>query len=103
MMVTDFRCWWQNHYVGEFLRYVGDILKVLNRSPTHLVSSNRHKHRCNLNISKDQIHPITIEILKMIYLDTGFSRHFCFSSIRWLLRVYQDESYSFWSDWSVDL
>ena len=27
MMVTDFRCWWQNHYVGDFIN-------VLNRSPT---------------------------------------------------------------------
>ena len=34
MMVTDLRCWWQNHYVGEFFRYVGDFLNVLNRSPT---------------------------------------------------------------------
>ena len=34
MMVTDFRCWWQNHYVGDFFRHVGDFLKVLNRSPT---------------------------------------------------------------------
>ena len=25
MMVTDFRCWWQNHYVGDFFRYVGDV------------------------------------------------------------------------------
>ena len=30
MMVTDLRCWWQNHYVGDFFRYVG----VLNRSPS---------------------------------------------------------------------
>ena len=34
MMVTDLRCWWQNHYVGDFFRYVGDFLNVLNRSPT---------------------------------------------------------------------
>ena len=34
MMVTDFRCRWQNHYVGDFFRYVGDFLNVLNRSPT---------------------------------------------------------------------
>ena len=34
MMVTDFRCWWQNHYVGDFFLYVGDFLNVLNRSPT---------------------------------------------------------------------
>ena len=34
MMVTDFRCWWQNHDVGDFFRYVGDFLNVFNRSPT---------------------------------------------------------------------
>jgi len=41
MMVIDFRCWWQNHYVGEFFRYVGDFLNVLNRSPT---SQPCHQH-----------------------------------------------------------
>ena len=34
MMVTDFRRWWQNHYVGDIFRYVGDFHNVLNRSPT---------------------------------------------------------------------
>ena len=34
MMVTDSRCWWQNHDVGDFFRYVGDFFNVLNRSPT---------------------------------------------------------------------
>ena len=40
-MVTDFRCWWQNHYVGDFFRYVGDFLNVFNRSPT---SQTCHQH-----------------------------------------------------------
>ena len=34
MMVTDSRCWWQNHYVGDFFRYVSDSSSLLNRSPT---------------------------------------------------------------------
>ena len=34
MLVTDLRCWWQNHYVGDLFRYVGDLLNVLNRSLT---------------------------------------------------------------------
>ena len=34
MMVTDLKCWWQNHYVGEFLN-------VLNRSST---SQTCHQH-----------------------------------------------------------
>ena len=41
MMMTDFRCWWQNHYIGDFFRYVGDFLNVLNRSPT---SQTCHQH-----------------------------------------------------------
>ena len=28
MMVTDCRWWWQNHYVGDFFRDVGDFLNV---------------------------------------------------------------------------
>ena len=38
-MVTDLRCWWQNHYVGDSL--CGDFLNVLNRSPT---SQTCHQH-----------------------------------------------------------
>ena len=41
MMVTDLRCWWQNHYVGDFFHYVGDFLNVLNRSSTSWIG---HQH-----------------------------------------------------------
>ena len=41
MMVTDLRCWWQNHHVGDFFHYVGDFSNVLNRSST---SSIGHRH-----------------------------------------------------------
>ena len=41
MMMTDFRCRWQNHYGGDFFRYVGNFLNVLNRSPT---SQTCHQH-----------------------------------------------------------
>ena len=41
MMVTGLRFWWQNHYVGDFFRYVGDFLNVLNWSPT---SQTCHQH-----------------------------------------------------------
>ena len=27
MMVTDFRCWWQNHSVCDFFRYV-DVFPI---------------------------------------------------------------------------
>ena len=40
-MVADFRCWWQNHYVGDFFRCVGDFLDVLNRSPSSWIG---HQH-----------------------------------------------------------
>ena len=39
MMVTDLKCWWQNHYAGDFFRYVGDFLNVLNRSPTSWIGN----------------------------------------------------------------
>ena len=41
MIVTDLRSWWQNYYVGDFFRYVGDFLNVSNRSPT---SQTYHQH-----------------------------------------------------------
>ena len=41
MIVTDFRRWWQNHNVGDFFRYVGEFLNVLNRSST---SQTCHQH-----------------------------------------------------------
>ena len=41
MTVTDFKCWWQNHYIADFFHYVGDFLNVLNRSPT---SQTCHQH-----------------------------------------------------------
>ena len=55
MMVTDFRCWSQNHYVGDFNRYVGDfgrqhsesVTNISNLSPTYLTSNIRHQHRSN--------------------------------------------------------
>ena len=40
-MVTDLRCWWQNHYVGDFFRYVGQFLNVLNRSSISWIG---HQH-----------------------------------------------------------
>ena len=51
MMVTDLRCWWQNHYVGNLFRCVGDefiksVINILNLSPTHFVSNIRHQHWC---------------------------------------------------------
>ena len=41
MMVTVYRCWWQNHNACDFFRYIGDFLNVLNRSPT---SQTCHQH-----------------------------------------------------------
>ena len=66
MMVIDLRCWWHNHYVGDFFRYVGHFLmytggrpfrciksvtKISNLSPTHFVFNIRHQHRCHHEIA----------------------------------------------------
>ena len=53
MMVTDLRCWWQNHYVGDFLCWwfsqcTKSVTNISNLSPTHLASNIRHQHQCNL-------------------------------------------------------
>ena len=75
MMVTDFICSVQNHYAGDFFRYVGDFLNnriicrnnlykighqhpesvanISNLSPTHLVANIRHQHRCNIDNPAD--------------------------------------------------
>ena len=41
LMMTDMRCWWQNHYVGDFFRYVSDFVNVLNQL---LTSETSHQH-----------------------------------------------------------
>jgi len=58
LMVTDLRCWWQNHYVDDFFLNVGphcwwlfqcikSVTNISNLSPTHLISNIRHQHRCD--------------------------------------------------------
>ena len=60
MMVTELRCWWQNHYVGDFFCYVDNfsmyyighqhpesVTNISKLSSTHLVSKIRHQHRWN--------------------------------------------------------
>ena len=38
MMVTDLRCWRQNHYVGDFFRYVGGCIKLV----TSILNGHQH-------------------------------------------------------------
>ena len=65
MMVTGFRCWWQNHSYGDFFRYVGikSATNILNRSPTSQICHQhiwiRHLHQCDqiFDFSKTAIHP----------------------------------------------
>ena len=45
MIVTDMRCWWQNHYVIDFFRYVGDSLNVLNLARMWAQRSRGSKER----------------------------------------------------------
>ena len=54
MIVIDLRCWWQNHYVGDFFslcwwssQCIKSVTNISNLSPTHLVSNIRRQHRCN--------------------------------------------------------
>ena len=63
MMLTDLRCWGQNHYVGDFFvmllifsmylighQHPESVTTISKLSPTHLVSNIRHQHRCNLKL-----------------------------------------------------
>ena len=52
MMVTHFRCWWQNKSSWRlfslcwwFSSWIKSVTNILNRSSTHLVSNIRHQHR----------------------------------------------------------
>ena len=50
MIVTDLRCCWQNHYVGNFFSLCWWFCKCikltdLNLSPTNFFSNIRHQHR----------------------------------------------------------
>ena len=60
MMVTNLRCWWQNHYAGVFFgmlvifpmyqirhQHPDWVTNISNLSPTHLVTDIRHQYRCN--------------------------------------------------------
>ena len=53
MLVTDLRCWWHNHYVGDISRYtiteyfqcIKSVTNISNLSPTHFVSNFVLWHR----------------------------------------------------------
>ena len=46
MMVSDLRCWWHNHYVGDFFRYFGIGQQALKPVTDKKVSNIRHRHQC---------------------------------------------------------
>ena len=58
-MVTDLRCWWQNHNVFDSIRYIG-IFSILSRPPTlrighqhpKVVAKIRHQYRCGRDVGK---------------------------------------------------
>ena len=70
MLVTDLRCWWQNQYVSDFFRYVGDFANVFNRSPT---SQTCHQHIwsltsvTNINVTKKNS-PLRFEKMEHTFL-----------------------------------
>ena len=68
MMVTDFKSWWQNHNIGDFFRYVGEFLNVLNRSPT---SQTCHQHIW----SPTSVTNIDVTLYE-IYFKSGFSLNY---------------------------
>ena len=79
MLVTDFGCWWQNNYVGDFFRYVGDFLNVLNRSPT---SQTCHQHIwsptsvTNIDITTKEFEEYSVQLVAYFqrrngYIDVG--------------------------------
>ena len=66
MMVTDFRCWWRNHYVGDFFRYDGDFLNVLNRSLTFWIGHQHLKLDTN-TFSLQYPSPTWMQPVQMVY------------------------------------
>ena len=92
MIVTDWRCWWQNLYVGDFFHYVGDFFNVLNRSPT---SSTRHQ----LILSPTSV--TNIDVTKVTPLDpcsADWTRKLEISTaklILWSMRQFP----SYWTLW----
>ena len=59
MMVNDLRCWYNNHYISDFFRYVGDFLNVLNRSSTSWIS---HQHLKLVTNTSGPQHPSPISM-----------------------------------------
>ena len=51
VMLCDARCWWQDHYVGNFfvmlVSFPESVTNISYSSPTNFVSNIRRQHRCN--------------------------------------------------------
>ena len=73
-------------YVGDFFRYVGDFLKVLNRSPT---SQTCHKHIrsptsvTNIDVSHQNIRMLEPNLISAVFIFAFFSK------LAFLLKVLQ--------------
>ena len=66
VMVTELRCWWQIHYVGDFFsllafEYVKLMSNMSKLSPIDFVSNSGHQHRSSKWLLADQdISPLAV-------------------------------------------
>ena len=54
---------WQNHYVGDFFRYVGDFRYVLNRSLTSWIGHQHLKLVTNIDVTKISLSDVKVKIV----------------------------------------
>ena len=92
MIVTDLRCWWQNHYVGDFFRCwwfsqcIKSVTNILNRSPT---SQTCHQHIwsptsvANIDVSHQNIRMLEPNLISAVFIFAFFSK------LAFLLKVLQ--------------
>ena len=81
MMVTDFRCLWQNvgdnfHYVGDSLKCIKWVISIQKLSSTHLVSNICHQHI-----------KTSVWVLLKINAKTAIEMSKLFE-IQWLIRIW---------------
>ena len=73
MMVTDLRCWWRNHFVGDFFRYVGDFFNISNRSPiSQICHQDIWSPTCvtNINVASERgDNGVKYHLVKVIWMD----------------------------------
>ena len=89
LMLVTFLCWWQNHYVGDFLneelghQHPESVTNILNLSRTHMDSNIRHQHRRNRQIA------LLLKVfLQVLWLKMGFLSFQLNFSYLWPARIF---------------